>query len=70
MTIEIEENVDLHRQAELELVCPFCHTHSISAIVNHGTLRIKCGECSMDAFVTRMPRRKKLSDFISRRLIA
>ena len=70
VTVEIEENVDLHHQAEMELVCPFCHTHSITAIVNHGTLRMKCGECSMDAFVTRMPRTKKLSEYISRRLIA
>jgi hypothetical protein len=70
VTVEIEENVDLHHQAEMELVCPFCHTHSITAIVNHGTLHMKCGECSMDSFVTRMPRTKKLSEYISRRLIA
>ncbi len=70
MTIEIEENVDLHHRAELELVCPWCRSHTITTIVNHGTLRLKCNECSMDAFVTRIPRDKKLSDYISRRLIA
>jgi ribosomal protein L44E len=70
VTIEIEENVDLHHRADMELVCPFCHTHTISTIVNHGTLRIKCSECSMDAFVTRIPRTKKLSEYVSRRLIA
>ncbi|MHA1227978.1 MAG: hypothetical protein ACTSPV_14620 [Candidatus Hodarchaeales archaeon] len=70
MTIEIEENVDLHHRAEMELSCPFCHTHTISTVVNHGTLRMRCNECGMDAFVTRIPRDKKLSDFISRRLIA
>ncbi len=70
MTIEIEENVDLQHRAELELLCPWCHTHTISTIVNHGTLRLKCNECGMDAFVTRIPRNKKLSDYISRRLIA
>lgn len=68
MTIEIEENVDLHHQAERELVCPFCTTHTLSTIVNHNTLRLKCSECGMDAFVTRAPR--KLTDFISRRLIS
>ncbi|MHA2096299.1 MAG: hypothetical protein ACW98F_16890 [Candidatus Hodarchaeales archaeon] len=70
MTIEIEENVDLHHQAEMELVCPWCATHSLSTIVNHSTLRLKCNECGMDAFVTRIPRDKKLTDYISRRLIA
>lgn len=70
VTIEIEENVDLHHREELELVCPWCHTHSITAVVNHRTLRMKCTECGMDAFVTRIPRNKKLSDYISRRLIA
>ncbi|NHJ01928.1 MAG: hypothetical protein EAX86_07265 [Candidatus Heimdallarchaeota archaeon] len=70
MTIEIEENVDLHHQAEMELVCPWCQTHSITTIVNHSTLRLKCGECGMDAFVTKIPRSKKLSDYLSRRLIA
>ncbi|MFX0086163.1 MAG: hypothetical protein ACFFAU_10825 [Candidatus Hodarchaeota archaeon] len=70
MTIEIEENVDLHHREEMELVCPWCHIHSISVIVNHRTLRMKCNECGMDAFVTKIPRNKKLSDYISRRLIA
>jgi hypothetical protein len=69
MTIEIEENVDLHHQAEMELVCPWCRTNTINTIVNHGALRLKCNECGMDAFVTRIPRDKKLADYISRRLI-
>jgi hypothetical protein len=69
MTIEIEENVDLHHQAEMELVCPWCHTNTINTVVNHGALRLKCHECGMDAFVTRIPRDKKLADYISRRLI-
>ena len=69
MTIEIEENVDLHHQAEMELVCPWCHTNTINTIVNHGALRLKCQEWGMDAFVTRIPRDKKLADYISRRLI-
>jgi hypothetical protein len=70
VTVEIEENVDLHHREEMELVCPWCHTHSITAVVNHRTLRMKCIECGMDAFVTRIPRNKKLADYISRRLIA
>jgi hypothetical protein len=70
MTIEIVENVDLHHQAEMELVCPWCATHTISTIVNHGTLRMKCSECGMDAFVTKIPRNIKLEDYVSRRLIA
>ncbi len=70
MTTEIIENMDLHQEAERELVCPFCQTHTITTIVNHGTLRMKCTECNMDAFVTRIPRTKKLTEYISRRLIA
>jgi hypothetical protein len=63
---QIEE--DFYR-AEVELVCPWCHTHSINAIVNHNTLRLKCSECRMDAFVTRIPPDKKLSDYNTRRMI-
>ncbi|MFX1283821.1 MAG: hypothetical protein ACFFB5_09200 [Promethearchaeota archaeon] len=70
MTLEIKEDTNLHRKAEMELVCPWCHTHSITTIINHGTLRLRCTDCGMDAFITRIPRNKKLSDYISRRLIS
>jgi ribosomal protein L44E len=69
VTLDIKEDVDLHHKAELELVCPWCHTHSIKAIVNNGTLRLKCTQCNMDAFATKIPRDKKLEDYIPRRLI-
>ncbi|MHA2248284.1 MAG: hypothetical protein ACXADY_25260 [Candidatus Hodarchaeales archaeon] len=70
MTLDIREDADLHHKAELELTCPWCHTHTIRTSVNHRTLRLRCNECSMDAFVTRIPRDRKLSDYISRRLIS
>ena len=70
MTVEIRENVDLHREAEAELFCPFCGTHTINTVVNHGTLKMNCTSCGMNSFVTRMPRKKNLKEFISRRLIA
>lgn len=69
MTIELVEDSEVQSRAEIELVCPWCHIHSISAIVNHLMLRLRCSECGMDAFVSRIPRDKKLSDYISRRLI-
>ncbi|UCE12974.1 MAG: hypothetical protein JSV04_12380 [Candidatus Heimdallarchaeota archaeon] len=67
---EIREDADLHRKAEMELTCPWCHTHTIYTSVNHKTLRLRCTECQMDAFVTRIPRNKRLTDYISRRLIS
>jgi hypothetical protein len=70
MTIDIEENMDLHREAEAQLFCPFCGEHSISTVVNHGTLKISCNNCRTNGFITRLPRGRKLTDFISRRLIA
>lgn len=70
MTIELVEDLEDQSRAKIELVCPWCHIHSISAIVNHLMLRLRCSECGMDAFVSRIPRNKKLSDYISRRLIA
>jgi ribosomal protein L44E len=70
MTIEMLEDSELQSRAEIELVCPWCHIHSISAIVNHRMLRLRCSECGMDAFVARIPRNRKFSDYISRRLIA
>jgi len=70
VTLDIREDVDLHNKAELELVCPWCHTQTITATVNHRTLRLRCTQCYMDAFVTRIPRNKKLDDYISRRLIS
>ncbi|MFW9905960.1 MAG: hypothetical protein ACFFFH_16680 [Candidatus Thorarchaeota archaeon] len=70
MTLDIKEDVDLQLKAELELVCPWCHTHTIRVTVNHGTLRLRCTQCNMDAFATRIPRNKKLDDYISRRLIS
>ncbi|MHA2225937.1 MAG: hypothetical protein ACXAC8_12075 [Candidatus Hodarchaeales archaeon] len=70
MTSEIKEDFDLHRKAEMELTCPWCHTHTITTVVNHRTLRLRCIECNMDAYITRIPRNKKLSDYISRRLIS
>lgn len=70
LTIDIREDVDHQLKAELELVCPWCHTHTIRATVNHATLRLRCTQCSMDAFATRIPRNKKLDDYISRRLIS
>ena len=70
MTIKIDEDANLHHKTEFELICPWCHTHTITITVNHGTLRLKCTECNMDAFVTRIPSNKKLSDYISRRLIS
>ncbi|MFX0123969.1 MAG: hypothetical protein ACFFAE_10045 [Candidatus Hodarchaeota archaeon] len=69
MTIELEQDLDLQSRAEIELLCPWCHTHTISAIVNHNMLRLRCSECNMDAFVSRIPRNKKLADYIPRRLI-
>lgn len=69
MTIELVEDSEVQSRAEIELVCPWCHIHSIFAIVNHLMLRLRCSECGMDAFVSRIPRDKKLSDYISRRLI-
>ncbi|MHA2226448.1 MAG: hypothetical protein ACXAC8_14660 [Candidatus Hodarchaeales archaeon] len=69
MTIELVEDLEVQSRAEIELVCPWCHVHSISAIVNHRMLRLRCSECGMDAFISRIPRNKKLSDYISRRLI-
>jgi ribosomal protein L44E len=59
MTVEIRENMDLHREAEAELFCPFCGTHSIRTVVNHGTLKMNCTNCGMNSFVTRLPRGKK-----------
>ena len=70
MTSKISEDADLHHKAELELTCPWCHTHTITTTVNHGTLRLNCTECNMTAFVTRIPQNKKLIDYISRRLIS
>ncbi|UCG04501.1 MAG: hypothetical protein JSW11_11060 [Candidatus Heimdallarchaeota archaeon] len=70
MTLGISEDADLHHKAELELTCPWCHTHTIKTTVNHGTLRLKCTECNMNAFATRIPRNRKLADYISRRLIS
>lgn len=70
MTLGINEDVDLHHKAELELTCPWCHSHTITTIVNHQTLQLRCSKCHMDAYVTRIPNNKKLSDYISRRLIS
>ncbi|MFX0172675.1 MAG: hypothetical protein ACFE9L_12215 [Candidatus Hodarchaeota archaeon] len=70
MTLKLEGNLTHQSQAEIELVCPWCHLHSISAVVNHRMLRLRCSECGMDAFVSRIPRNRKLSDYISRRMIA
>lgn len=70
MTLDISEDVDLHHKAELELTCPWCHSHTVTTTVNHRTLRLKCTECNMDAFVTRIPQNKKLTDYIPRRLIS
>jgi ribosomal protein L44E len=70
MAIEMLEDSEIQSRAEIELVCPWCHIHSISAIVNHRMLRLRCSECGMDAFVSRIPRNKKLGDYIPRRLIA
>ena len=70
MTLDVQENVDLHHKEEMELTCPWCHTHTITASVNHRTLRLRCNECNMDAFVIQIPRNKKLSDYVPRRLIA
>ncbi len=70
MAIELVEDSEVQSRAKIELVCPWCHIHSISAIVNHLMLRLRCSECGMDAFVSRIPRNRKLSDYISRRLIA
>ena len=50
MTIA-KEDVDLHHKEEMELTCPWCQTHTITASVNHRTLRLRCNECNMDAFV-------------------
>lgn len=70
MTIKLEGDLTHPPRAEIELLCPWCHIHSISAIVNHRMLRLRCSECGMDAFVSRIPRSKKLSDYITRRMIA
>ncbi|UCG03134.1 MAG: hypothetical protein JSW11_03920 [Candidatus Heimdallarchaeota archaeon] len=70
MTIEMVEDSEVQSRAEMELVCPWCHIHSLSAIVNHLMLRLKCSECGMDAFASRIPRNRKLSGYIPRRLIA
>jgi hypothetical protein len=68
VAIELEQDLELQSR-EIELLCPWCHTHTISAIVNHNMLRLKCSECQMDAFVSRIPRNRKLADYIPRRLI-
>lgn len=70
MTLDIKEDVNLHHKAKLELICPRCPTHTITTTVNHGTLRLRCSECNMDAFATRVTRNKKLGDYISRCLIS
>ncbi|MHA1966268.1 MAG: hypothetical protein ACW964_00575 [Candidatus Hodarchaeales archaeon] len=70
MTIELVDDLEVQSRAEIELVCPWCHIHSISAIINHRMLRLRCSECGMDAFISRIPRNKKLNDYNSRRLIA
>jgi len=70
MTIKLEGDLTSQQRAEIELVCPWCHIHSISVIVNHRMLRLRCSVCGMDAFVSRIPRSKKLSDYITRRMIA
>jgi ribosomal protein L44E len=70
MTIKLEGDLTHPPHPEIELLCPWCHIHSISAIVNHRMLRLRCSECGMDAFVSRIPRSKKLSDYITRRMIA
>ncbi|MFX0015332.1 MAG: hypothetical protein ACFFB2_09530 [Promethearchaeota archaeon] len=70
MTLDIREDVDQLHKAELELTCPWCHTHTIQTTVNHNTLRLRCRECNMNAFVTRIPSNKKINDYISRRSIS
>ena len=69
MTLTSEEGSVYQSLAEEELVCPWCHVHSVSGVVNHSTLHLKCSECRMDAFITRIPRTRKLEDYIPRRLI-
>ena len=69
MTITLNGETTYQSLTEEELVCPWCHIHSVSGLVNHGTLRLKCSECGMDAFITKIPRNRKLDDYIPRRLI-
>lgn len=65
----LQEDFVLQSRAKKELVCPWCHIHCISAIVNHRMLHLKCSECGMGAFISRIHRNKKPSDYISRRMI-
>jgi len=45
-----------------QLACPWCKTDSITTQNRERVLRLKCKKCGMDAFVTKIPNRKRISD--------
>jgi ribosomal protein S27AE len=45
-----------------QLACPWCKTDSITTQIRERVLRLKCNKCGMDAFVTKIPKQKRISD--------
>lgn len=45
-----------------QLACPWCKTDSITTQFRERVLRLKCSRCGMDAFVTKVPNQKRISD--------
>ena len=42
------------------VACPWCKTEEVKLLIRQKTLRLKCGKCGMDAYVTKIPRNKKV----------
>ncbi len=38
-----------------KLVCPWCHTPSITPVQLSGKIRLQCPDCGMDAYVIKPP---------------
>jgi hypothetical protein len=47
--------------------CPWC-SEIVETQLRQKVLRLQCRKCGMDAFITKIPRYKKLSDYKKRKM--